>query len=96
MKFDIERTSSAADWYWYEDGQPSGADAPTGQLHREDCRHFDEETWTWWAEVTRVPPRLLAVLPRATYPDGNYCASCLALATADSLPSELDRTPATA
>jgi len=66
------------DWYWYEDGHPIGADEPTGMVHREDCWQFDTDTWTWWAEVTRLPLRLLALLPRATYPDGLFCPSCLA------------------
>ena len=69
---------NAMDWYWYEDGHPIGADEPTGMVHREDCWQFDTETWTWWAEVTRLTPRLIALLPRASYPDGPWCPTCLA------------------
>ena len=77
MNLDVERAAREMDWYWHEDGQPVGADAPTGMVHREDCSSFDEETWTWWAEVTRLTPRLMALLPRASFPHGPYCPSCL-------------------
>ena len=77
MNLRLERAAHDMDWYWHEDGRPEGVDAPTGMLHREDCSDFDEETWTWWAEVTRLTPRLLALLPRAAYPEGPYCPSCL-------------------
>ena len=74
MNLEIERAACDMDWYWHEDGKPSGADVPTGMVHREDCPHFDEETWTWWAEVTRLTPRLLA-LPAACVAPGRAVLS---------------------
>jgi hypothetical protein len=78
---------STVDWYWHEDGHPVGADVPTGLVHRADCWHFDTETWTWWAEVTRLTPRLLALLPRASYPEGPYCETCLEAADREVQPA---------
>jgi len=77
MDLEFERAEYDMDWYWYDDGHPIGADEPTGMVHREDCWQFDTDTWTWWAEVTRLTPRLLALLPRAAFPDGPFCPTCL-------------------
>ena len=93
MKLEIERTACDMDWYWHEDGNPSGADVPTGTVHREDCPQFDEETWTWWAEVTHLTPRLLALLPRASHPDGPFCATCLEAELQAEQLIEADREP---
>ena len=84
MNLEGEHGACEKNWYWHEDGRPVDAEASTGLVHREDCSDFDEETWTWWAEVTLLTPRLLALLPRATFPHGPYCPSCLEASVAEA------------